>query len=214
MRAARTDRDAGGVSSQPMASSHPMLWSVFAAIVVGIVVALLSWKDALVAIVALGPVLAIARADLEARVVPDMWVLVLAGLALDVAIANGGWMEAGEALVRVAASVAVAIGVSRLAGWIVGPCTSGAARDALGTGDLAVVGVSALWLSLSDLFMAVLMSSLAAALVVAARERRSGQGLLRTEVPYAAFLALAAYAVGLMTSVEAATGWTDPATGG
>lgn len=212
MRAARTDQAADSTSRRSTASAHPMLWGVFALMVMGVAAVLLPWKDALVAIVALGPVLAIARADLEARVVPDIWVLALAGLGLDIAIAHphDGWVDAGEALVRAAASVAVAVGVSRLAGWIGGDCLS---HDALGTGDLAVIGVSALWLPLSSWLLAVLMSSLAASLVVATRARRIPADL-HTEIPYAAFLALAAYAVGLMTSVETVTGWTGPTAGG
>lgn len=207
-RAAPTDLEAGGSPSQPIAAPQCARWGVVALAAVAIVAVLLPWKEALVAMLALGPVLAIARADLDARVVPDIWVLALAALGLGVAIASPetGWMDAGEALVRATACVAVARVLSRLAGLITDDRRS---REALGTGDLAVIGVSALWLPLSGFLLAVLMSSLAAMLVVAARWWRSAEGLY-TEVPYASFLALAAYAVGLMT----ATGWTGLTAGG
>lgn len=207
MRAARIDQDAGGSLWQPIAAANLALWGGLALGTAAIAVVLLPWQDALIAILALGPVLAIVRADLGARGVPDICVLVLAALGLDAAIANpqNGWLDGGAALLRAAVSVAVAMGVARLAGRIAGGRTSRAADDALGAGDLAVIGVAALWLPLSGFLLAVLMSSLAAMLVVARRSRRLDLAV-HTEVPYAAFLVLAAYAVGLMTAVETSVG--------
>ncbi len=102
MRAAPTGRDARGVAWQPPGAANPVVWGMVALATAAIVAELLPWKEALVALLALGPVLAIARADLDARIVPDIWVLALAALGLNVAIASpeDGWLDVGEALMR------------------------------------------------------------------------------------------------------------------
>ena len=206
MGATAPDQAALVTPRQPTDAAQPDLWGAFALMTALVTAALLPWDRAVVALVAFGPVLAIMRADLHARVVPDLWVAGLAGLALLVTLwpSEAGWADVGAIVARAAVIVAIAMGISRLAGLSLGGIPS---RDALGRGDLAVIGVSALWLPVSCWLLAVLMSCLAALLVTVSRPSLRSAGV-RAEIPYAAFLAFATYAVGLMTSVDAVGGWT------
>ncbi len=81
--------------------------------------------------------------------------------------------------------------------------------EALGFGDVKLLGASALWLGVTGVAMQVLLASLAALVFAALRARRLNRPLRRTgRLPFAAFLAPALVLVfALNAGINDGSGW-------
>jgi prepilin signal peptidase PulO-like enzyme (type II secretory pathway) len=168
-------------------------------------VLLLPIGPAVIAASALIPVLAVTRADLRHRLIPDIWLAGLACLGLAVAATT---TEAALALVRGLIVATCAFALSRAVFGVINGRSVEIDDGLLGTADIAAIGVAGLWLPIVAWLVTILISSLAATLLVLTQQKRHRDGVL-THVPYVAFLAITAYGTALVLASPLGYGLGD-----